>query len=65
MTCALCGQEILGDDRRAAWKQMVGWVSPQGSKAMTATKPTGALAHATCIVRLKNKMPPVEQSTLF
>lgn len=49
--CALCQQEVF--EPKKAWKQMVGWVSPHGSKAMTQTHPTGAVAHAECIVALK------------
>jgi hypothetical protein len=65
VNCSLCGRpmETLEEERNA-WKQMVGWVSPKGSKAMTGAKPTGARAHATCIVRLRHGLS-IEQSSLF
>lgn len=65
MNCSLCGKpmETLEDEKRA-WKQMVGWVSPKGSKAMTGAKPTGARAHDTCVLRLRMKLS-IEQESLF
>jgi hypothetical protein len=51
MTCAICLKEI--ENPNQAWKQSVGWVSPRGSKGMTAAHPTGKLAHSECVVLLK------------
>lgn len=49
--CELCGREI--DQPKSAWRQSVGWVSPNGAKSMTGAMQTGKLAHATCVVRLR------------
>jgi hypothetical protein len=64
MTCSLCGGPITPDQERLAWKQMVGWVKPRGSKSMTGSKPTGAFAHDTCIIRLREGFA-IEQQTLW
>lgn len=49
--CELCGREI--DEPKSAWRQSVGWVSPNGAKSMTGATQTGKLAHSTCVVRLR------------
>ena len=65
MTCSLCGRPIeTPEEQRRAWKQMVGWVTPRGSKSMTGAKPTGAFAHETCITRIRAGLS-VEQNALF
>ena len=50
-TCKLCGGPI--DAVRRAWRESVGWVSPNGAKAMTCAAQTGGLAHAECVSLLK------------
>lgn len=57
--CEICG-EAIGNPNHA-WKQTMGWVSPRGSKAMTASHPTGALAHYQCITLLKAGINPRQE----
>jgi hypothetical protein len=61
MKCSFCEKEIT--DQRRAWRESVGWVSPDGAKAMTLSHQTGALAHPECIVSAKAGVH-VDQQTL-
>jgi hypothetical protein len=58
--CELCSQEI--EEPKSAWRQSVGWVSPNGAKAMTGATQTGKLAHATCVVRLREGLNARQES---
>lgn len=51
MMCKFCNEEIT--DQRGAWREVTGWVSPHGAKAMTLAHQTGALAHAHCVAAQK------------
>lgn len=50
--CARCNEEI-GEPRKA-WKEMKGWVSPEGAKGFTLAEPTGRMMHATCLTLEKS-----------
>lgn len=51
VVCKLCGYPI--EDTRSAWRESVGWVSPNGAKAMTGAHQTGELAHAECVASIR------------
>jgi hypothetical protein len=63
MTCSLCGGPITSDQERNAYRQMVGW-SRQKRKAIIEAKPTGAFAHDTCIIRIREGLA-IEQQSLW
>lgn len=62
LTCKLCGGEIHRP--RRAWRESLGWVSPDGAKSMTLAVQTGALAHEECINLAKAGIP-ITQIALF
>jgi len=62
VTCKLCGKEIT--QPRSAWREAVGWVSPNGAKAMTGAHQTGQLAHEECVA-LQRAGVAVEQTSLW
>jgi hypothetical protein len=62
IVCKLCGKTI--ESPRQAWKESVGWVSPNGAKAMTGAHSTGEFAHAECVSLLKLGIS-VEQEALL
>lgn len=60
--CALCGE--LLDSTRTAWKEVTGFVHPRTNDRMVARRPTGRLAHSTCIASLRAGVPVGQESLL-
>ena len=60
LVCKLCGQPI--SSLRAAWRESVGWVSPNGAKAMTGATQTGELAHAACVTLIRSGVNVAQES---
>lgn len=62
VVCKLCGKPI--EMPRLAWRESIGWVSPDGAKAMTGAKQTGELAHEGCISLLRAGVAFEQESLL-
>lgn len=60
--CVHCGEAI--SNPKTAWKEMRGWVSPEGAKGFTQAKPTGRLIHESCMAVFRGDGPIPGQTTI-
>lgn len=63
--CGVCGEKIVDDDLRTAWKGTFGWVKPKGADSMVGRRDTGELAHESCILRIRHGLETQKQESLL